>query len=89
MFCSKKYTFIIMIAVEEGVNFGDHGDCNKKEILASINKPNDFIFAMVQFLDGDGCQSPYRRSRFQRTRFWCNECEQRVQRTIRKRNHCE
>src|SRR4030095_14578762 len=38
----------------------------KNEILYSLNKPDDFIFAMVEFLDGDRHRVHYLRRPFQR-----------------------
>ena len=40
----------------------------KNEILYSLNKPDDFILAMVEFLDGDEHRVHYLRRPFQRER---------------------
>jgi hypothetical protein len=38
----------------------------KNEILTSLNKPDDFILALVEFLDGDTHRVRYLRRPFQR-----------------------
>jgi hypothetical protein len=38
----------------------------RNEILYSLNKPEDFILAIVEFLDGDSHRVPYMRQPFQR-----------------------
>ena len=38
----------------------------KNEIMYSLNKPDDFILAMVEFLDGDSHQVHYLRQPFRR-----------------------
>jgi hypothetical protein len=38
----------------------------KNEILYSLNKPDDFILALVEFLDGDAHRVHYLRHPFQR-----------------------
>ncbi len=38
----------------------------KNEILYSLNKPDDFILALVEFLDGDTHRVHYLRRPFQR-----------------------
>jgi hypothetical protein len=38
----------------------------RNEIITSLNKPDDFILAMVEFLDGDGHRVSYLRRPFQR-----------------------
>jgi len=38
----------------------------KNEILYSLNKPEDFILAIVEFLDGDSHRLHYVRQPFQR-----------------------
>ncbi len=38
----------------------------KNEILTSLNKPEDFILALVEFLDGDTHRVNYLRRPFQR-----------------------
>src|SRR5206468_5435827 len=38
----------------------------KNEILTSLNKPEDFILALVEFLDGEGHRVHYLRRPFQR-----------------------
>ena len=38
----------------------------KNEILTSLNKPDDFILAMVEFLDGETHRVHYLRRPFQR-----------------------
>lgn len=38
----------------------------KNEILSSLNKPHDFVLALVEFLDGDAHRVRYLRRPFQR-----------------------
>ena len=49
----------------KGANRGADDLCvTKNEILYSLNKPDDFILAMVEFLDGDTHRVRYLREPF-------------------------
>lgn len=54
------------IEVKGRVTGADTVTVTKNEILTSLNKPDDFILAMVEFLDGDHHQVHYLRRPFQR-----------------------
>ena len=54
------------IEVKGRVSGADTVTVTKNEILTSLNKPDDFIFAMVEFLDGDTHRVHYLRRPFQR-----------------------
>jgi superfamily II DNA or RNA helicase len=54
------------IEVKGRVTGADTVTVTKNEILTSLNKPEDFILALVEFLDGDTHRIHYLRSPFQR-----------------------
>ncbi len=54
------------IEVKGRVSGADTVTVTKNEILTSLNKPDDFILAMVEFLDGDTHRVHYLRRPFQR-----------------------
>jgi hypothetical protein len=54
------------IEVKGRVTGADTVTVTKNEILTSLNKPDDFILAMVEFLDGDTHHVHYLRRPFQR-----------------------
>ncbi len=54
------------IEVKGRVTSADTVTVTKNEILYSLNKPDDFILALVEFLDGDKHRVKYLRSPFQR-----------------------
>ena len=51
---------------ETRVTGADTVTVTKNEILTSLNKPDDFILAMVEFLDGETHRVHYLRRPFQR-----------------------
>ena len=55
-----------LIEVEERVSGADTVTVTKNEILTSLNKPEDFILALVEFLGGDTHRVHYLRRPFQR-----------------------
>ncbi|HOD83606.1 MAG TPA: helicase-related protein [Phycisphaerae bacterium] len=54
------------IEVKGRVTGADTVTVTRNEILYSLNKPDDFVLAMVEFLDGDSHQVHYLRQPFQR-----------------------
>jgi hypothetical protein len=54
------------IEVKGRVSTADTVTVTKNEILYSLNKPDDFILAIVEFQDGDGHRVHYLRQPFQR-----------------------
>ncbi len=54
------------IEVKGRVTAADAVTVTKNEILTSLNKPEDFILAMVEFLEGDNHRVHYLRRPFQR-----------------------
>jgi SNF2 family DNA or RNA helicase len=54
------------IEVKGRVTGADTVTVTKNEILTSLNKPDDFILAMVEFMDGETHQVHYLRHPFQR-----------------------
>ena len=54
------------IEVKGRVTGADTVTVTKNEILYSLNKPDDFILAIVEFLDGDNHRVHYVRRPFQR-----------------------
>ena len=54
------------IEVKGRVTGADTVTVTKNEILTSLNKPDDFILAMVEFLDGETHRVHYLRRPFQR-----------------------
>jgi hypothetical protein len=54
------------IEVKGRVTGADTVTVTKNEILTSLNKPDDFILALVEFLDGDTHRVHYLRRPFQR-----------------------
>ena len=54
------------IEVKGRVTGADTVTVTKNEILTSLNKPEEFILAMVEFLDGDTHRVHYLRRPFQR-----------------------
>jgi hypothetical protein len=54
------------IEVKGRVSGADTVTVTKNEILTSLNKPDDFILALVEFLDGDRHRVRYLRRPFQR-----------------------
>ena len=54
------------IEVKGRVSSADTITVTKNEILTSLNKPDDFILAIVEFLDGDNHNVHYLRQPFQR-----------------------
>ncbi len=54
------------IEVKGRVSEADTVTVTKNEVLTSLNKPDDFILAMVEFLDGDQHRVHYLRRPFQR-----------------------
>ena len=55
------------IEVKGRVAGADTVTVTKNEILTSLNKPDDFILALVEFLDGDRHRVRYLRRPFERT----------------------
>jgi hypothetical protein len=54
------------IEVKGRVTGADTVTVTKNEILTSLNKPDDFILALVEFLDGEQHRVRYLRRPFQR-----------------------
>ena len=54
------------IEVKGRVTGADIVTVTKNEILTSLNKPDDFILALVEFLDGDNHRVRYLRRPFKR-----------------------
>jgi hypothetical protein len=54
------------IEVKGRVTGADTVTVTKNEILTSLNMPDDFILAMVEFLDGDNHRVRYLRQPFKR-----------------------
>ena len=54
------------IEVKGRVSGRRHITVTRNEILYSLNKPEDFILAIVEFLDGDAHRVHYVRQPFQR-----------------------
>jgi hypothetical protein len=54
------------IEVKGRVTGADTVTVTKNEILTSLNKPDDFILALVEFLDGDSHRVRYLRQPFKR-----------------------
>jgi hypothetical protein len=54
------------IEVKGRVTSADTITVTKNEILTSLNKPDDFILALVEFLDGDEHRANYLRQPFHR-----------------------
>ena len=54
------------LEVKGRVTGADTITVTKNEILYSLNKPDDFILAIVEFLDGDSHRVHYLRQPFQR-----------------------
>ena len=55
------------LEVKGRVTGADTVTVTKNEILYSFNKPDDFILALVEFLDGDTHQVHYLRRPFERS----------------------
>ena len=58
--------FIEIIEVKGRVSGADTITVTKNEILYSLNKPDDFILAIVEFLEGNSHRVHYLRQPFQR-----------------------
>jgi hypothetical protein len=55
-----------LLEVKGRVSGADTVTVTKNEILTSLNKPDDFILALVEFLDGETHRVHYLRRPFQR-----------------------